>query len=74
MARKLAHKETDRGNGTTDGLPEARAEKSLLNRRKYLALGASAVAVGLGTGVDLAGAASDGEVTTFTTDFSEHAL
>lgn len=72
MARKLAHEDGTGRNRESDSKPTTDGRKALLNRRKYLALGASAVAVALGTGTDLTGTAS-AQSDTFQTDFSEYA-
>ena len=67
MARKLAH-EDDTESSCSDSTPGGNV---LLNRRRYVQLGAAAVVSTLGVGSAVS-ASTSGDGQTFTTDFSEY--
>lgn len=73
MARKLAHETQPGRNGASGDETPENGGKGLLKRRGFLALGASAVAVALGTGANPASAVTENGTATLTTDFSEYA-
>lgn len=73
MARDLAHEERSEQKHSPDE-KKSDGGKRYLNRREYMILGATAAATAVGAGTDLAGAASDGDGTTYKTDFGEYAL
>lgn len=75
MARKLVSPSGHDSGKLPESKSDKESSKALINRRKYLALGAAATAALLGTGsvYSVAGEPSDGE-NTYWTDFSEGSL
>lgn len=74
MARKLDAEERSESDNHSSDISADSSGKELLNRRDYVKLSAATAATVLTTGVGIAGASSDIDVTTFETNFAEYAL